>query len=79
MILSDMSGNHIVKQFGQMLQDRRAERGLTLRELAALAKTSHQTVAAFEAGDAIHLPTFIRISGQLGLSLELRENETSAE
>lgn len=78
MIPPGMTSNQLVKSWGQTLQAARVDRSFTLRELAGLAKTSHQTVAAFEAGTGAHLPTLLRIAGRLGLQLELRENETSA-
>lgn len=74
-----MDADKIVKRFGKRIQDERARQGLTLRDVAADADTSHQSVAAFEAGTGNHLRNLIKIAGRLGLSLELRENETGVE
>lgn len=70
-IASGMSPKQVVKKFGAALKAERARRGLSLRELAELADTSHQTVSAFEEGTGTHLPTLIRIAKRLGLQLEL--------
>ena len=55
----------------QTLRFARARAGLSLRELAARAKTSHSTLAAYEAGHkAPSLATLERIVRAAGFELE---------
>lgn len=60
------------------LVDARKVQGLSRRELAKLAGTSHQTVRAFEEGKGKRLDILAMMAVRLGLSLDLREHESGA-
>ncbi len=58
-------GTHSI---GKLITKTREARGLSLRELAGQAETSHQTITAFEAGEGRNLEVLARIA----LALDLR-------
>jgi transcriptional regulator with XRE-family HTH domain len=56
----------------QALRDARHRAGLTLRELAARAGTSHSTLSAYEAGDKVPtVGTLERILRAAGFAVDL--------
>lgn len=71
MIAGGMSTKELIKEFGHDLQAAREARGLSRRELAVLAKTSHQTVRAFEAGEGRRLDLLIAIARRLDRKVAL--------
>lgn len=53
------------------IQRARSERGLTLRQLAAIAGTSHATISAYESGSKCPtVDTFVRIVEAAGFALD---------
>jgi transcriptional regulator with XRE-family HTH domain len=70
-----MTPDQILKRFGKRLQNERVSRGLSLRDLADRADTSHQNVAAFEAGTGNHLRNLMKIAEKLDFELKLGRPE----
>ena len=72
MIDGRMTGKTDASKLATTLRAARDARGLSRRELAVLAETTHQTVRAFEMGGGRRLDILLRIAGRLGLELDLR-------
>jgi transcriptional regulator with XRE-family HTH domain len=60
-----------VEQIPPILTRARETRGLSRRELAALADTSHQTIHSYETGKGSRLDLLIRITRALGLKVKI--------
>ncbi len=57
----------------RLLREARTKTGLTLRDLAAMAGTSHSTLAAYESGSkSPNVKTFDRVLAAAGFTAEVR-------
>jgi len=62
-----------------MLRTARRRAGLTLRQLAALAGTSHSTLASYESGAKVpRADTMSRIFAAAGFTIEVRPSPSAA-
>jgi ribosome-binding protein aMBF1 (putative translation factor) len=59
----------ILESYGVQLCEARARAGLTARELAARAHTTHQTIHAFEQGKGRRVDVLMRIARELDLQV----------
>ena len=65
--------SHAAQASAALLAKARAEAGLSLRELAQRAKTSHATLSAYERGRKVpSVTTFIRILEACGNAVDIR-------
>lgn len=66
---------HSLMHVAQRLSEARGRAGLTLRELAVLAETSHSTLAAYESGSKVPTTrTLLRILSAAGFAVDLELN-----
>lgn len=66
--MNDRAGEKIIKEFGKRLKKLREDRGLSLRELAHQADTSHQNIHEIEKGARNpSLTTIYRLAEALGV------------
>lgn len=65
------AGSEHIREVARTLKEARAHAGLSLRELAKRAGTSHATLSAYEQGKKMpSVETFLRILGACGYAVD---------
>jgi transcriptional regulator with XRE-family HTH domain len=63
----NLSDGAVIAELGRRIERTRLERNLTQRQLAAEAGVERKALQRIEAGQSVHLTTFLRLLRALGL------------